>query len=121
MRKLICAALAPLWLAGCVSAGDEIRWVKAGATPAMFDVDKAQCQYEATMGTPPSQMGRGLSGAIASGMADGMRKAELQTLCMKARGWQQTVVVAAAIEDNPNPIPGSGEVVGATYDQGRTY
>lgn len=120
MRKLGWAALA-LPLAACVTAGDEVRWVRAGATPAMFDVDKAQCEYEATMGTPPSQMGRGLSGAIASGMADGMRKVELQTLCMKARGWQQTIITAAAREDNPNPIPGSSEIVGAAYDQGRSH
>jgi len=94
MRKLWWAALA-LPLAACVT--DDVRWVRAGATSADFDTDKARCQYEATLGTPGSYYGRGMGNAMAAGISDGLRMAELQTLCMQARGWQRTVVTAGSV------------------------
>ena len=77
------AALA-LVLAGCAT---NMRWVKPGATSADFDQDKVRCQYEAQLATANLPTGYGISGAISSGVEQGLRQAELLKLCMQTKGW----------------------------------
>jgi hypothetical protein len=87
MKPFIAAALL-LTLCGCAQ---RLVWEKPGATAAMFEQDKNQCIYEAKLGTPtvPSY---GTQGYVASQFEEGMREGQLQTLCMKARGYTQRAV-----------------------------
>jgi len=52
-----------------------------------FDQDKVRCQYEAQLATANLPTGYGMSGAIASGVEQGIRQAELIKLCMQTKGW----------------------------------
>lgn len=81
MQKMMVVALASV-LAGCASA----QWVKPGATAADFASDKAQCEYQANLATPGTPY-YDQGSAIASGISDGIRLAQLQRLCLQARGW----------------------------------
>ena len=47
----------------------------------------ARCDYEARLGTPDSSSGRGLGNAIGDGIEQGMRLAELKSLCMRSKGY----------------------------------
>ena len=79
------AFLLALALAGCAT---NMRWVKAGATPADFDQDKTTCLYEAKKATGSiGYAGPGMGNAIAQGIEQGMRENEIGTLCMKTKGW----------------------------------
>jgi len=89
MRSFCIVALA-LCVAGCVT--QKVVWDKPGATPASFELDKNQCIYEATLGTPTATYTPSVGAAIAQGIAEGMRQNQLQTLCMKARGYEQRVI-----------------------------
>lgn len=75
-----------LCTAGC--AQTTTMWVKAGATDADFQRDKAACEYEAKIHTP-SMPYSGMSGAISTGIQEGMRIGELGVLCMRAKGYSQ--------------------------------
>ena len=99
---MLCIALLAPILAGCVT--QQAVWDKPGGTQVAFDQDKAQCIYEAKLGTP-SMPYHGMSGAISTGIEEGMRQAELEVLCMQARGYTRRTVQQA----NAEPIDsGSG-------------
>lgn len=85
MKKFyLCFAFA---LAGC----SHVVWEKPGATQADFELDRARCEYEATLGTPSTPV-YSVGGAIGAGIAEGMRQNQLGTLCMRARGYSSRVV-----------------------------
>lgn len=99
MRLMTATALgaAGLLLAGCVAA--NMKWVRPGASVADFEADKLRCQYDAELATANRTAGYGIGGAIASGMATGMKKAELMNLCMRTKGW--------TLEASGEPVPES--------------
>lgn len=74
-------------LAGCQTAAP--RWDKPGATAADFERDKLACEYDATKATA-SGGNFGMSTAVGAGLAEGFKKVELMTLCMKTKGWTQS-------------------------------
>jgi hypothetical protein len=75
--------VALLALAGCA----QTVWTKPGATATDFERVKAVCDYQSEMGTPNENIGYGTSGAIASGISEGIRKGTLMQKCMIADGW----------------------------------
>jgi hypothetical protein len=74
-RLRIIGALAT---AACV-AGCARDWVRPGAESADLDREKFECQFEASK-TIASRM----EGATAE-----VKRAELETLCMQAKGWSR--------------------------------
>jgi len=78
-------------LEGC---GSNQVWVKNGITQAEFNSDKAQCEYEAASATANYNTGStayGIGAAAGQGFAEGitigLKKIELQKLCMQAKGY----------------------------------
>ena len=76
-----------LMLAGCQTAGP--RWDKPGATAVDFEKDKLECEYDATKATAAGG-DFGMRTAVGAGFAEGFKKLELMTLCMKTKGWTQS-------------------------------
>jgi hypothetical protein len=99
MRGLAFAALATaLPLAACAS---NVKWMKDGATTADFEMDKRQCVYQANLATPGTPAGYTVGSALAAGITDGVRLAQLQQQCMEARGWNRIVVKQTAETTEP--------------------
>lgn len=78
-------------LGGCMT--NKTVWEKPGGTQVGFDMDKQQCIYEARMATPATPM-TGYGSGFADLFAEQLRKNELETLCMKARGYTPRIVAA---------------------------
>jgi len=110
---IVAAALA-FALGGCMT-NQQMAWVKPGVTVSEFDSDKARCQYEAMLGTPPTAapIYRSTSATIGAGLgaaiADGIRQAELASLCMKAHGY-----ILTAVATPPPPTDAVAAVEAAT-------
>jgi len=68
-----------LAVAGCV-AGCTRSWVRPGADSADLDREKFECQFEASKTIVAS----GMEGAAAD-----QKRAELESLCMQAKGWSR--------------------------------
>ena len=77
-------------LTGCTA----MMWVKPGASPAEFQAVLNRCDYEAALGTPDEHLGKGIGGAIASGISEGTRMGMLKHKCLVAYGWQQVPMTA---------------------------
>jgi hypothetical protein len=78
MRHL--TVLVALALAGCTTTGPV--WLKAGATPQNFAVDKYECQRENQGGAVAVPLGN-------SAVAVPVTNWPLYNACMEARGWHQ--------------------------------
>jgi hypothetical protein len=65
--------------AACV-AGCARSWVRSGADSADLDRAKFECQFEASKTVTAARM----EGATAE-----VKRAELETLCMQAKGWSR--------------------------------
>lgn len=91
MRKVVVVACA-LALAGCAT---NTRWMKPGGSVADFEQDKVRCEYEASLATANAPVGYGLGGAIGSGIATGIEKVNLMSLCLRAKGWNLEKVAAS--------------------------
>ena len=85
-QKIICFVSFIFILEGC---GSNQVWIKNGVTQAEFASDKAQCEYEAANATANYNTGAttyGIGAAagqgFAEGIAIGLKKIELQKLCM---------------------------------------
>jgi hypothetical protein len=109
MRNNLCKAgfllsVSCLLLLGCA----QTLWTKSGATVADFEKAKAVCDYQSEIGTPNEHIGYGLSGAVASGISEGIRKGTLMQKCMVADGWQSeqapTGATLAAVETKKTQI-----------------
>ncbi len=85
MLRIAIIVAAGIALAGC----NTVSWEKPGASAQQKKVDLAQCEYEAEQGSPI--MGRGDGPAIQAGI----RSAQLESLCMKARGYERQQTAAA--------------------------
>jgi hypothetical protein len=92
MRSVI---LAVVLLSGCAA---PTVWTRPGAVSSDFERDRAQCQYEGAAATANYNTGptaRSYGGAVGQGIGEGiaiaMRRNELFTLCMQARGYRQRV------------------------------
>lgn len=84
------------FLYGCTS---QKPWVKEGATRQDFKRDLAQCEYEAAGSVSSYSTGQTAytaAGAMAQGAAEGavkgLRRSELTSLCLKARGYIQAKI-----------------------------
>lgn len=105
------AAAIPLFLGAC--AIEPMVWVHpAHNDPMQFDRDRAQCEYEANLGTASYSTGptaRTRSGAIAQGLGEGltiaMRQVELMQLCIRARGYVRVPASQAVALQRPAPGP----------------
>jgi len=82
IRNILVVAALVGCLCSCATAGKQ--WVKEGCTPSEFEQDRAQCEYEAKLATPPSNeyryyrnLGDAVGASIASGITNGMRIADL--------------------------------------------
>jgi hypothetical protein len=75
-RLRIIGALAT---AACV-AGCARDWVRPGAESADLDREKFECQFEASKTIASTRM----EGATAE-----VKRSELETLCMQAKGWSR--------------------------------
>ena len=62
-------------------------YTRPGATASDFDHDKAACDYQAVAATANGGT-YGMNTAIGAGIAQGMKQAELEDLCLKASGWR---------------------------------
>jgi hypothetical protein len=77
-------AIICLGVGGCTQA----TWFKPGASLSDFETEKAACEYEAAKATASSGgVGFGMSAAIGAGIDEGLKRAEVQNLCMRSRGW----------------------------------
>lgn len=92
-----------LTMAGCAGGG-QMRWVKPGATSLDFDQDKTACEYEAAKATA-SGGNFGMQSAIGAGIAEGMKRNELGTICMRTKGWSQQMQAAAVPQSEGGPLP----------------
>ena len=98
-RFLLLATLSTL-LSGCA----QVTWVRPGANPSDFARDRAQCNYEADLATPNTYNGSGgMGAALASGLADGLRKGTLIIECMESRGWLRQTAQAPSVSPSPQP------------------
>lgn len=81
LAVMFCSVL----VAGCA----QTRWVSGDPAvgPEMAAADGAQCQYQAHLATPGGSTGPGVGNAVADGIQQGMRLAELQRMCMEAKGY----------------------------------
>ena len=86
MKRIALAMLFAAALAGCATPSGY--WQHSSGDNAQFQRDASQCVYESTMGAPGSTGGAGLSASISQDISAGMRRAELQQLCMQAKGYQ---------------------------------
>src|SRR5437762_12966528 len=103
MRNSAYAALVAV-ITGC-AIQPTYMWVRPNTSQAEFEADRARCLYEAeaavaTYGSSaPTQ--RTLGGSSAQGLSLGYGKAmesnNLGVLCMKARGYSQQALDAAAV------------------------
>lgn len=66
---LVCAVL---------SACGSPRWIKADMTTQARDRDLAECEFEAEKAT----------GSMPTGVSRGIRLADLETRCMRMRGYR---------------------------------
>ena len=80
MKRIL--ILAGLLLSGCGTQTMSLQ--KPGISNAEFQRDTAQCEYEATVN---SYVPIGRSGGIAAGIEEGMRHAQLENLCLRAKGY----------------------------------
>lgn len=80
--KIARIAIICLGVSGCTQS----TWVKPGASLTDLETEKAACEYEAVKATA-SGGNFGMSTPIGAGIAEGMKQAEIQNLCMKSRGW----------------------------------
>lgn len=111
MRKIAAAALIVSITSACAP---QYVYSRPGATQADFEHDKAVCQYQAVSATANGG-NFGMSTAIGAGIAEGMKQAELQELCMRAAGWQK-VRAAAPVAMVECLRPDGGQVrVAAKY------
>lgn len=85
MRKIAAAALIVSITSACAP---QFVYTRPGATQVDFNHDKAVCEYQAASATA-SGGNFGMQTAIGAGIAQGMKQAELQEMCMRAAGWQQ--------------------------------
>lgn len=87
-RRNALALLAPAALAGCAAPG---YWLHPEhQEQARFQRDASQCVYESGLATANAPASIFLSQQLAQDVATGVRRGELQRLCMQARGyyWQ---------------------------------
>lgn len=70
-------------------AGCTTQWTKPGTTQADLDQDTLQCRYQIELAmsgsagaVPPS-----MADAIVGGMSKGLKKNELNAMCMQTKGW----------------------------------
>lgn len=73
MREWMLVVAIAAALGGCAS---NTRWVRAGATNADFERDRAVCEFEAAKAT-----------AGVTGVVGGLEMANVLQLCMRAKGW----------------------------------
>jgi hypothetical protein len=79
------AAVAAVTLTGC--AGSPVRLANSYAQ-RLFEQDVAECEYQAHVNTN-KQRTFGVADAIGVGIGEAIRKRELLTRCLKAKGWRQ--------------------------------
>ena len=89
-KALIPLAIAAVTLAGCQN---KIVWDKSGATAVDFDKAKLECEYEAAKATA-SGGNFGMSSAVGAGIAEGMKRQELGTMCLRSKGWTSRQVTS---------------------------
>jgi hypothetical protein len=73
--RIIGALAAAAYVAGCTRG-----WVRPGSDSADLDREKFECQFEASKTVASTRM----EGATAE-----VKRAELETLCMEAKGWSR--------------------------------
>lgn len=113
MRYLVVGLLVTA-LSGCVT-NQPVNWVRAWPGNAEIYKDRAQCEYEVTgivqFSTPG--VARGVRSPIGQGIVEGfdiaLRRADLFTRCMRAKGWRQGAPgessVALVTQGNGDPPP----------------
>jgi hypothetical protein len=91
MWKFFVVVACSLPLAGCA----RYQWVANDpAAAANIDQAKLACEYESKVATPDTSSARGLGNAVADGIQQGTRMAELQTMCMQLKGYHKEQVAA---------------------------
>ena len=90
-RQVVLYSLAVLLLGGCAPG----KWYKSGATVQSFEMDKAQCEYDATLvGYTPSSggyyrtYGQAAAAGFIQGIEQGLRRLEIMKACLRARGYE---------------------------------
>jgi hypothetical protein len=83
MKRLL--ALLALPLSAC--AAPSGYWMNSANDPSSFERDKAQCIYESKMATAGVPSTFSLSQNVAQDIATGVQQGEMQTLCLKAKGY----------------------------------
>jgi hypothetical protein len=73
--RVIGILAAAVCVAGCAQS-----WIRTGADSADLDREKFECQFEASKTVASARM----EGATAE-----IKRAELETLCMQAKGWSR--------------------------------
>ncbi len=108
-RNTLLVAIFILTFCGCATTGKQ--WTKENCTQAEFEIDRAQCEYEVKLATPPSggnrhyrSYGEAIGAGIGAGIADGMRMADLFASCMRARGYRliDVSVYGTPVQSSPN-------------------
>lgn len=82
-----------------------MMWVRPDTTQAQYEIDAARCQYEAASSTAtygssmpvPRSTGAAIGQGIGLGIGEGMKRAELIGLCLRAQGYSQRPVGAAYV------------------------
>ena len=82
--KTTTTVLALALLAGCAQTG---YWNHAHGDPYRFKADAQQCVYEAAAATSSVPAALSLTRGVAQDIETGVRRAELERLCMQARGY----------------------------------
>jgi hypothetical protein len=75
LRMMIGVLTVTTWVAGCATA-----WVRPGAESVDLNRESIECQFEASKLT---------TSAGIEGVAADEKRAELETLCMRAKGWSR--------------------------------
>jgi|GEM_PF-1021785 len=88
MRSWIVLTVGGLLLLGCA----EVRYVKAGATPADFEADKVDCHNEILMSPSGAALTRSAMGNPGIGQGIATQSANQQARrdaeeCLQSKGW----------------------------------
>lgn len=75
LRMMIGVSAAAACVAGCATA-----WVRPGAESVDLNRENIECQFEASKLTTSAGM---------EGVAAERKRAELESLCMQAKGWSR--------------------------------
>ncbi len=83
--RMVMIVMVSVGVVGCA----QTRWVNGDPAigPADAQRDQLACEYQAQLATPGGSSGPGIGNAVADGIQQGARLAELQRMCMELKGY----------------------------------